>query len=226
MTPRADIAWIDIDDPIGESMRTMITGGHTYYPVCRGGVEQVLGMASVKEQWARMVNKQAPDLKAGLQPPLYVPETMPVLKVLETFKQAGRHVALVIDEYGGICGLVTLNDVLEAIVGDIPLSDTKPEDRAAVQRADGSWLLDGMLPIDEFKQLLHVGEMPGEDEYQTMAGFLMRQLGRVPRTADHFEWDGFRFEIVDMDGHRVDKVLVIPPPPKVEEADPASRPAE
>lgn len=208
MSPRVDIVWIDIDAPIGESMRAMINGGHTYYPVCRAGLETVIGMASVKEQWARMVNKQAPDLRAGMQSPLYVPETMPALNLIETFKRAGRHIALVVDEYGGISGLVSLNDVLEAIVGDVP-SSGDPRDQAMVQRADGSWLLDGALPVVEARQTLDIPPFPDEEdaEYQTLAGMLMAHLGRIPKVSDSVEHGGFRFEVIDMDGRRVDKIL-------------------
>lgn len=213
MTPRTDIIWIDSDDPIGDSMRTMINGGHTYYPVCRGSIDQLLGMVSVKFQWARMVNRQPPDISAGLIEPLFVPETMSVLKTLETFKKSKRHVAAVIDEYGSICGLVTLNDVLEAMVGDIPQS-SDPQDQSAVQRPDGSWLFDGLLSIDELRQLLSLDELPDQDQYQTVAGFVMHQLGRIPRVADRFAWKDHQFEIVDMDGHRIDRVLVTPPAPQ------------
>lgn len=208
MSPRVDIVWIDIDAPIGDSMRAMIAGGHTYYPVCRSGLETVIGMASVKEQWARMVSKQAPDLRAGMQSILYVPETMPALTLVETFKRGGRHIALVVDEYGGISGLVTLSDVLEAIVGDVP-SSSDPRDQAAVQRADGSWLLDGALPIVEARQILDVPPFPNEEdaEYQTLAGMLMAHLGRIPKVSDAVDHAGVRFEVVDMDGRRVDKIL-------------------
>ncbi|MBL8880260.1 MAG: HlyC/CorC family transporter [Phycisphaerales bacterium] len=212
MTPRTDMVWIDIDDPIGDSMRTMCATDHTYFPVCRGSVENVLGMVSVKEQWARMVRRQPPDLSAELTPPLYVPETTPVLKLLETFKQAGRHIALVVDEFGSISGLVSLNDVLESIVGDMPSADSE-SDPPAVRRADGSWLLDGMLPIDKMKEHLQIDALPGENDggFATLAGFVLSQLGHVPRVAEIFEWRGFQFEIVDMDGHRVDRVLATPP---------------
>lgn len=212
MTPRTDMVWIDIDDPIGENMRTMCATDHTYFPVCRGSVENVLGMVSVKEQWARMVRRQPPDFSAELTPPLYVPETTPVLKLLETFKQAGRHIALVVDEFGSISGLVSLNDVLESIVGDMPSADSEA-DPPAVRRADGSWLLDGMLPIDKMKEHLQISTLTGEDDggFATLAGFVLSQLGHVPRVAETFEWNGFQFEIVDMDGHRVDRVLATPP---------------
>lgn len=226
MTPRTDMVWIDIDDPIGDSMRTMCATDHTYFPVCRGSVENVLGMVSVKEQWARMVRRQPPDLAAGLVSPLYVPEATPVLKLLETFKQAGRHVALVVDEFGSISGLVSLNDVLESIVGDIPSSDTDA-DPPAVRRADGSWLLDGMLSIDALKEHLNIAEIPGEKEgvFATLAGFVLSQLGHVPRVGETFEWNAFRFEIVDMDGHRVDRILAIPPPESAPQPQPDAQPA-
>jgi magnesium and cobalt exporter, CNNM family len=140
-----------------------------------------------------------------------VPETMGALKVLELFKQSGTHIALAIDEYGGIQGLVTPNDILEAIVGDLPEAGEGAEPQA-LQREDGSWLLDGMLPVDEFKALFHLGPLPGEDQavYHTLAGFVIMQLGRIPRAGEYFEWEGLKIEVVDMDGNRVDKVLVIP----------------
>lgn len=208
MTPRTDIVWIDIDDPIGESMRTMCNGRHSYFPVCKGSIEHVVGMASVKDQWVRVVNRQPPDIAATLQPAIYVPESMPALQVLENFKKAGRHHALVIDEYGSISGLVTLNDVLEAIVGDVSVV-ANPDERNAVQRPDGSWLLDGTLPIAELKTIVELDEFPGEEtgDYETLAGFLMTELGQIPRVTDVVEKNGLRFEVVDMDGHRVDKVL-------------------
>jgi putative hemolysin len=144
-----------------------------------------------------------------LQQPLFVPRTVPALQVLESFKQSGKHIALVVDEYGGIEGLLTHHDILEAIAGDIPFNENQAEPRA-VQRDDGSWLLDGMLPIEEFKEIFNLESLPGEikDAYQTLGGFVFTQLGRVPTVGDHFDWGSLRFEIVDMDGKRIDKVLV------------------
>jgi putative hemolysin len=131
------------------------------------------------------------------------------LKVLEHIKRSGTHLVLVVDEYGGVEGLLTHHDVLEAIAGDIPFDESDTE-RKAVQRPDGSWLLDGMLATDEFKEIFHLDSLPGEkkDAYQTLGGFLFTQMGRVPTVADHFDWANLRFEIVDMDGKRIDKVLV------------------
>jgi putative hemolysin len=149
---------------------------------------------------------------------------MPALQVLETFKKAGHHHALVIDEYGSISGLVTLNDVLEAIVGDVSAA-SNPEERMAVQRPDGSWLLDGTLPIAELKSIVELDEFPGEEsgDYETLAGFLMTELGQIPRVTDVVQKNGLRFEVVDMDGHRVDKVLFSRSPA---EPDPAAAPLE
>jgi putative hemolysin len=213
MTPRGDILWIDADDPIGESMRLMTNAPHTYFPVCREDIDHIVGLVSVKNQWSRMVNKLPPDLKEGLITPDFVPESMSALRVLELFKHTGRHIAIVVDEYGSTSGIVTLNDILQAIVGEVS-EPGGAEDAAATQRADGSWLFDGLLPIHELRTHLDIGELPGEErgEFQTLAGFIMRQLGRVPRTADLVQWHSFRFEVVDMDGHRVDKVLVMQQP--------------
>ncbi|MGL6284335.1 MAG: transporter associated domain-containing protein, partial [Microcoleaceae cyanobacterium] len=148
-----------------------------------------------------------------LQTPLYVPENSRALKVLELFKQSGTHIALVTDEYGGVEGLVTLNDLLEALVGELPEAGEQ-DDPMSVQREDGSWLLDGFMSTDEFKDLFNKESLPNEEEedYHTLAGFVIASLGHIPNTAEHFEWGGLRFEVVDMDGIRVDKVLVTPQP--------------
>jgi len=141
--------------------------------------------------------------------PLFVPENLPALKLLKLLRQSGRHVALVVDEYGDIQGLVTPQDIFKSIVGDLA-SDRPLDESLAVQREDGSWLLDGSIPIDEFKEIFHIGHIPDEEEgqFNTLGGFVMTHLGRVPSVADHFQWAGLRFEVMDMDGRRVDKVLV------------------
>lgn len=211
MTPRTEIVWLDLDDPPEEIQRRITTTVHARFPVVQGTLDHVLGIVHAKDLLARSLEGEPFDLKACLRQPLYVPESMRALKVLELFKQSGTHMAMVIDEYGGIQGLVTLNDILEAIVGDIPSSDEAAEP-PVIQREDGSWLLDGMLPVDEFKELFHLAQLPEEERggYQTLGGLVMAHLGRIPTSADHFEWGGLRLEVVDMDGHRVDKVLVIP----------------
>jgi len=211
MTPRPEIVWLDVEDSLEEVRRKMIASPYSRFPVCQGSLDNVLGEVEARDLLARSLCGEAFDLKSLLQKPLYVPETMPALKVLEAFKQSGTQMALVIDEYGSIQGLVTLKDILEAIVGDIPSAEELAEPQV-VQREDGSWLLDGMLPVEELKEILGIGELPGEEQglYQTTAGFVMTQLGRIPAAAEHFEWGGLRFEVMDMDGNRVDKVLVAP----------------
>ncbi len=213
MTPRLEIVWLDLEDSPEENRQKMTTSVHSRFPVCQGSLDNVLGIVQVKELLARMLADQPLDLTASLQTPLFVPEGMLALKVLELFKQSGTHTALVIDEYGVTQGLVTLNDILEAIVGDIPSFDELAEPQA-IQREDGSWLLDGMMPVEEFLKLFEMKETSETQEgnYQTLGGLMITHLGRIPTSTDHFEWSGLRFEVMDMDGNRVDKVLVMPIP--------------
>jgi len=211
MTHRPDIIWLDVNDPLLDITQTIRESIYSRFPVCDGSLDNVLGMLHVKDLLLQYMVGQPLDLKAALQTPLYVIDNTSTLKVLELFKQTGQQAALVIQEYGDIEGLITLNDILEAIVGDISSNDDLDHPQA-VQREDGSWLLDGMLPIDELKDLLHVRALPEESsgDYETLAGFVLTELGRIPAPADHFEWDRFRFEVMDMDGRRIDKVLVQP----------------
>ena len=211
MTPRPEIIWLDRDAPPEEIRDTITQSAHSRFLVAEGSLDNVLGVVHAKDLLVHCLGEQTVDLNATLQQPLYVPESMRALKVLELFKQSRTHIALAVDEYGGIQGLVTPNDILESIVGDLPEAGEVVEPLAQ-QREDGSWLLDGMLPVDEFKALFHLGPLPGEDQavYHTVAGFVIMQLGRIPAAADSFEWEGLKIEVVDMDGNRVDKVLVVP----------------
>ena len=211
MTPRPDIVWLDLEDSSETNRQVIMDSAHSQFPVCQGDLDNVLGIIKVNDLLTRCLGSQPLDLTAALQRPLYVPESTPGLKVLELFKQSGTHIAIVVDEYGVIQGLVTLNDILEEIVGDIPSLDQTDEPQA-VQREDGSWLLDGMLSVEEFFELLELEELPKEQRgnYHTMGGFVVTQLGRIPTAAEHFDWKGMRFEVMDMDGNRVDKVLVVP----------------
>lgn len=215
MTPRPDIIWLDLDDSAEMNRQIMVDNAHGQFPVCQGELDNVLGIVQVNDLLSRCLTNQPLDLTAALRRPLYVPESTPGLKILELFKQSGTHIAIVVDEYGVIQGLVTLNDILEEIVGDIPSIDELDEPQS-VQREDGSWLVDGMLPVEEFFEIFEMQELPREQRgnYHTMGGFVVNQLGRIPNATDHFEWQGMRFEVMDMDGNRVDKVLVIPFPPK------------
>lgn len=209
MTPRPNIVWLNLDEPLSVIQQKITHQHHSYYLVCRGSFDNLLGVVHVKDILAQSLNDKTIALEKILRQPLFVPETMGALKALEQFKQAGVHVALVVDEYGVVQGLVTLIDLLASIVGDIPADDApvKPD---IVRRADGSWLVDGALPIDEVKELLAVDKLPGENQfgYQTLGGLMMSQIGRVPAPADFFVWQTWRFEVVDMDGRRVDKVLI------------------
>jgi putative hemolysin len=213
MTPRTDIVWLDLDDPPEELRRCILETVHSWLPVGRGDLDDLVGVARAKDLLVPLLTGQSEALEALIRPPVVVPESLPALGVLERFRQAGLHLALVVDEYGGVQGLVTPIDLLEALVGDLPDAGM-PAEPAAVRRDDGSWLVDGMLPADELKALLPIGALPGEGTgvYQTVSGLVMQQLGRIPSTGNHFAWGGFRFEVVDMDGHRVDKVLVTPLP--------------
>lgn len=212
MTPRPEIVWLDLDDPAETNRQVIINSSHSRFLVCQGELDNVLGIIQVNDLLSRCLSNQPLDLTIALQRPLYVPESTPALRILELFKQSSTHIAIVVDEYGVIQGLVTLNDILEEVVGDIP-SVEQTEEPQVVQREDGSWLLDGMLPVEEFFELLDIEELPTEQRanYHTMGGFVVNHLGRIPNAADHFEWRGMRIEVMDMDGNRVDKVLIVPP---------------
>ncbi|MCL1469020.1 hemolysin family protein [Argonema galeatum] len=213
MTPRPDIVWLDLDDSLDANRQKMIDSGHSRLLVCQEQLDNVLGVVQVTDLLSRSLLGQPIDLTATLRRPLFVPESTRGLKVLEMFKQSGTHIVLVVDEYGVIQGLVTLNDILVEIVGDIP-SMYQQDEPQAVQREDGSWLLDGMLPVEDLFELFGIKELPEDrrGNYHTMGGFVITHLGRIPIAADKFEWKGYRFEVMDMDGNRVDKVLVMPMP--------------
>ena len=210
MTPRPKIVWLNTEDPPREHRRLVVEHRHSYYPVARGDLDEFLGFASVKDAWARMLNGESVDLLEALQPPPLVSEGAPATAALEAFKSSGVPVALVIDERGNCEGLVTLTDILEALVGEVPDLHTPAEEAPILRRADGSWLVDGLLAADDFKARLGLRKLPSEPrgDYQTVAGLVIEQLGRIPTTGDCFEWGGLFFEVLDMDGHRVDKVLV------------------
>jgi putative hemolysin len=215
MTPRSEITWLDVDLSHEENWQRIKDSGYSQFPVCQGSLENILGIISPKTLCLYLARKEPINLKSDLVKPLFVHEGMTTLKVLEMFKQSGNRIALVVDEYGSIQGVVTLHDILEAIVGEMPGMGEETW-QTAVQREDGSWLLDGMLPIDELKETLAIAKLPDEERgsYQTLGGFVMTHMGRIPSPAEYFDWEGLRFEVMDMDGHRVDKVLVTPLPPE------------
>jgi putative hemolysin len=209
MTPRTQIVWLDVNDSIEQIGAKLADSGHSRFPVCAGSLEDVVGIVQAKDLLASFLTGKNVDLKASMQQPPFVPRTMTALQVLDHIKKSSSHIVLVVNEYGGIEGLLTHHDLLEAIAGDMPLGKT-PAEPKAVQRKDGSWLLDGMLSVDEFKDIFKTETLPGEkkDTFQTLGGFIFTQMGRVPSVSEHFEWNGLRFEVVDMDGKRIDKVLV------------------
>lgn len=209
MTPRPDIIAVDLDDPDEENLRRMTISGRSNFPAFREDLDSIVGMVSVKNVLARMVDVGSPDIKGAVTKPFFVPETISVLKLLESFKESGVHSALVTDEYGSVQGLITLHDILEAIVGDVR-SAGEPVETPIVVREDGSWLIDGSTPVEDIKDILSVETFPGEDEgqYHTIAGLIMYALNRIPSTGDYVELGDLRYEVVDMDGTRVDKVMV------------------
>jgi putative hemolysin len=212
MTTRPEIIWLDLEDSSEANRQKVISSNYARFPVCQGGLDEVLGIVQVNTLLADCFADRSFDLTSSLQQPLFVPESTRGLKVLELFQQSGNHIALVVDEYGVIQGLVTITDILEAIIGELPVIG-QPDAPQIIQRDDGSWLVDGILLIEDFKESFEIEELPGEKEgnFHTVGGFIITHLGRIPSAADSFEWEGYRFEVVDMDGNRVDKVLVIPP---------------
>ncbi len=210
MIPRSDVVCLDIRLSADENLKVLIESEHSRFPVCDGSLDKLLGVIHAKQALACVVKGETPDFAAKLQPCVYVPETLTGMELLEQFRANDMQMAFVIDEYGEIEGIVTLQDVLEAVTGEF--TPTNAEDAWAVQREDGSWLLDGAIPIPEMKDRLELKTVPEEDKgrYHTVSGMIMLLLGRVPATSNHVDWDGWRFEVVDMDGKRIDKVLASP----------------
>lgn len=213
MTPRTEIEWIDLDDALDDNLRKIAASSHSRFPVGRGSLDNVQGIVRAKDMLNMTLTGKGLDLTPCVRETLFIPESATAAHALDLFKQSGKHMALVLDEHGGIEGLLTIYSLMDEIVGGLEA----PE---ATQRADGSWLLDGLLPIDDLKDVVEVKELPGEEEghYETLGGFIMAHLGRIPRAADRFTHDGLSFEVMDMDGMRVDKVLVTRVPVETETA--------
>jgi putative hemolysin len=201
MTPRNEIVWLDIHDTGEEIRQKMMNSPYSRFPVGDEGLDRLVGVVKAKEVLLANV-RSGKDLSKLTRPPLFIPETAFGSRALEMFRESKRDLMIVVDEFGVAQGLITLADILEEIVGEF---EGEPQ---ATQRQDGSWLLDGMLPNDDFKELFNLRHLPDEEEYETLGGFVLLHLGRVPNAADLFEWSGMRFEVMDMDGNRVDKVLV------------------
>jgi len=207
MVPRAEIAWLDSQAPVEETLAIMAERGHSRYPVCRGGLDDVIGVLPAHRLVGSLAQGRPLDLAAHLQPPVFVPETLTGMELLDHLRVSSTELVFVVDEYGAVQGLISERDVLEAITGEF--AAPAGEDAWAVRREDGSWLMDGLIPVPELKDRLELRDLPEEERgrYNTLAGMIMLLLGRLPRTADTVEWEGWRFEVVDMDGKRVDKVL-------------------
>ena len=209
MTHRSEIIWVDIDIEEEDLLKHLSASVHSSFPVCEKELDKVLGMVYIKDIFTQLAEKKKLDLKSLLKPPVFFPETMPALELLETFKKTHSHTGLIVNEYGSLEGIVSLHDIMESIVGDLPIDSTDDE-QMAVRRKDGSWLIDGLMQIDRCIELIGIEEIADVDTgaYTTVGGFVMHHLGKIPKAADSFEFRNFQFEVMDMDGHRVDKVLV------------------
>lgn len=212
MTPRIDVSVIDVADSPEQIRDQILACNYSRLVVCRDGLDQVIGVVYAKDLLNQLLSGKTLDVQADMRTPLYVPETVAPMQLMSLFKRHRETFALVVDEYGDVQGVVTLADIMEAIVGDLPSEDAT-EEADIVRREDGSLLVDGLLAIDKLKDVLGLSELPDEEsgDYHTVSGFVMTVLGRLPKTADHFDWQGHRFEVVDMDRNRVDKLLVVPP---------------
>jgi putative hemolysin len=206
MVPRGDVVWLDLDQPSEEHQKTVIESHHSRFPVGRGSLDNAVGIVQAKDLLGSVLAGKPLDLPQLSRSPLFIPENVSALECIDIFKQNRIHLGLVVDEFGGVEGILTINDVLEDLVGGLPGAvETEP---LAIRREDGSWLMDGRLSIDQLKRILNITELPEESAYDTLAGFVLMQFGRIPTSGDHFEWQELRFEVVDMDRKRIDKVLV------------------
>ncbi|MEJ0106879.1 MAG: hemolysin family protein [Bacteroidota bacterium] len=205
MTHRSDIIWFDTNDNEEQVREKIIREPHAVYPICDGGIDNIKGIVSLKDLY---ITNDLTLFKNIMRPAMFVPENNTAYQLLEKFKQTKHHSCFIVDEYGTLQGLITLNDILEAIIGEMPQPDVP--DYEIAEREDGSFLVDAQIPfydfLSRFEQTVHMNE--GEQEFDTLAGFILHKLERIPHTTDKLEWEGFKFEIVDMDGHRIDKVLV------------------
>jgi putative hemolysin len=210
MTPRAKIIWINVQEPHDAIWHKIVVSGHTTFPVYEGNRDHVVGVVTVKAIYANLAAGIPPRVRDLMTPPLVVPTSQPASALLETFKRTGKHLALVADEFGSIVGLLSLHDIMEAIIGELPSPDERLKPRAK-RRDDGSVLVDALIEVEEFDRAVPEFKLPPPAlrGYQTFAGFLMQHLGHIPTEGEAFDWGEFRVEVIDMDGHRVDKVLLM-----------------
>jgi putative hemolysin len=205
MTHRSDIVWFNLEDNEEKMKKTIIRERHSFYPICDDDLDQLKGIISIKDLY---IADDSTLFKELMKPALFVPENNSAYQVLEKFQESQQHAAFIVDEYGTILGMITINDILEAIVGDIPQPDV--QDYGIIKREDGSFLVDGQIPFYDFLSYFDKADWQneGEHEFDTLAGFILHELERIPETGDKLEWRGFNFEIIDMDGHRIDKIMV------------------
>lgn len=212
MTPRHRMDYLDLAQPDDVNLGLMARTPHNFFPVCDGSTDNVVGVVATRELWRRQLSGESTGIRDAMEPALFVPEIAPMLSIIEQMRHQRSPIAIVIDEYGGVEGLLTFNDVLSDLVGEID-DPNRTNVKGGVRRDDGSWLLDGVFSAHEVRELFDIDTLPGEDEgrFETIAGFVMDRLGHIPAAGERFVWNGFRFEVVDMDGVRIDKILVTPP---------------
>lgn len=224
MVPRSEIVWLDIKRPLDENLAIITESDHARFPVCRDGLENIIGVLNARQLLGKTLRGSTPGLDEKLQPAVYVPESLTGMELLEQFRSSGTHLVFAVDEYGEVQGMVTLQDLVESVTGEFVPKNK--EDAWAVQREDGSWLLDGLIPVLELKDTLGLKSVPEEEKgrYHTLSGMLMLLLGRLAETGDRQVWEGWTLEVVDLDGKRIDKVLATPlpevPPATASEAEP------
>jgi len=213
MTPRTEVVWLNLQSSEEEQRAVISQSAFSRLPVCDGDMDHVIGVLNAKTLLARLVGGEAFDIQATMAEAQFAPDSMPASKVLDIFRESAQHIAIVIDEYGGMEGLVTIQDILEEIVGDV--EETEPH---ITERDDGSWLIDGLLSVDDFKAQFTLDELPGEhDRFATVGGFVMSEIGDIPKAGDGFNWENLHIEVIDMDGNRVDKVMVVEREPQAED---------
>jgi putative hemolysin len=209
MTPRTEIDWIDVEDEVEAVRALLMESSHSRFPLAEGSLDHVVGIVLVRDLLLQRMTNAEVDMRAIARPALFLPESMTALDVIEQMRSSRSHIAMIINEYGGLEGLVTISDIVEAILGAVEMSDIE-EEPEIVQRGDGSWLVNGMWSVDEFQDQFGLKELPARDDldYQTVGGMIMVVLEQVPSVGSHIEVDGYTLEVMDMDGRRVDKVLV------------------
>ena len=209
MTPRTETIFLDINAPYEEIQKKITEHPFSRFPVIQDSQDDVIGIVKSRNLLLQRIEGEKYDIQAVMEQPLFIPESTSALDVLQDFRSTGIELAVIVDEYGGVLGVVSMDDIIEAIVGDVA-EPTGEQEKDAIQREDGSWLFDGKIHFDELKDYLNISELPDEEEgdYETLSGLIMSQLGRIPTSGDYFDWGDYRFEVVDMDGRRVDKVMV------------------